>query len=270
LDRLHPRVLRCERVSIWPWWTRDHPGDPFWRWYLHDRAGAAITVRDRRFAIPAGRPVLVPPWTPFICSPAPAVVQTYVHFLLEGLPRSVTMACFPEPAMPAPDGALRALLAGIAAQGERDPLAAQCRLAAAVLCTVGILVGQVPPGRAGQIRSALDPSPPVTAALAFLRENRTRTCSAAEVAAAAGVGLPRLRQLIREHTGQTLRQAAGEDRLQAALERLLGSDQRIDDIAREFGFGTRFYFTRRFTRRFGMGPGAYRRRILTDFSVMGE
>ena len=49
-------------------------------------------------------------------------------------------------------------------------------------------------------------------------------------------------------------------RLSLAANRLRTGDRTIAQIAQELGYGSEVAFSRAFKRRFGLAPGAYRRR----------
>jgi AraC-like DNA-binding protein len=58
---------------------------------------------------------------------------------------------------------------------------------------------------------------------------------------------------------QTPAQYIVERRVKTAAQHLLFSDNSIERIATESGFGNRFYFTRVFSRHVGTSPVAYRK-----------
>ncbi len=63
----------------------------------------------------------------------------------------------------------------------------------------------------------------------------------------------------RECVGQTPQQYVLERWLVAAAQRLVFTDDGIERIAAETGFGNRFYVSRVFARHFGLPPATYRK-----------
>ncbi|GFE64936.1 helix-turn-helix domain-containing protein [Litoreibacter roseus] len=84
---------------------------------------------------------------------------------------------------------------------------------------------------------------------------------AAQLAAHFGVSVRRVHQLF-EPTGHTVSEFINDTRLSRAAELLVDPDavhRSISDVAWKVGYGDPSYFTRRFRRRFGCSPRAYRR-----------
>jgi len=79
------------------------------------------------------------------------------------------------------------------------------------------------------------------------------------LAARAGVTRTSLCRAFKRETGKTISRYLLERRLQAALVRLRGSDDKILAVALDCGFRDLAYFNRAFKRIIGMTPTAYRR-----------
>lgn len=88
----------------------------------------------------------------------------------------------------------------------------------------------------------------------FLDDLRVR-----DLASEAGVHPSYLSSRFKEHYGETLGGYVRSLRLEWAAERLTSSDDPIGRIALQAGFADQSHFGRRFKRRTGMTPGAYRR-----------
>ncbi|GAA5026415.1 helix-turn-helix transcriptional regulator [Actinopolymorpha pittospori] len=98
-----------------------------------------------------------------------------------------------------------------------------------------------------------------TAVLAALREGACRPLSVHEHAHRLGLSLASLRRAVRRGGGCSPKEYVLRIRLNRAKELLAESDLTIAEIARRVGHDDAAYFTRMFSRRAGMPPGAFRR-----------
>jgi len=85
-----------------------------------------------------------------------------------------------------------------------------------------------------------------------------------DLAARAGVTRTSLCRAFKRETGKTIWAYLVERRIQDALVRLRGSDDKVLAVAMESGFGDLAYFNRAFKRVIGMTPTAYRRSMRRD------
>lgn len=95
-------------------------------------------------------------------------------------------------------------------------------------------------------------------ALRFIRDNLAGAITLADAAAAAFLSPNYLAHLLKKETGKTFTDLVTDRRLEFAQELLTHSGQRISSIAHASGFVDEAYFSRRFRRRFGQTPRAFR------------
>ncbi len=110
---------------------------------------------------------------------------------------------------------------------------------------------------AGPARSALEG---VAAVRQRLRGVLAQPHRLDELAAEAGLSVPRFAQLFRRLTGCSAIDYLQRLRVQRACQRLATSDAPVATIATEVGYEDAFYFTRCFRRVMGYSPRAYRER----------
>lgn len=96
----------------------------------------------------------------------------------------------------------------------------------------------------------------------FVAENAAEGIAADDVAREAGLHPNYAMTLFRRGTGQTITQAIVRQRLDTAQSLLIATDKAVGQVAFEAGFGSLSRFYEAFGRRFGMRPGAFRRRSL--------
>ncbi len=107
----------------------------------------------------------------------------------------------------------------------------------------------------GVVRSTLDR---VETIRVRLRQEFARAYRLDELAAAAGLSVPRFAQLFRQLTGCSAIEYLQRQRMQRACQRLAASETPVAEIAAEVGYADAFYFTRCFTRTMGYSPRRYR------------
>ncbi|PLT48326.1 transcriptional regulator (AraC/XylS family) [Paenibacillus pasadenensis] len=94
----------------------------------------------------------------------------------------------------------------------------------------------------------------------FVEAHATRAFTLDEAAAHVGISKTRAVHLFKQETGGSIMQYAQQVRLALALRLMAGSQLTLEQIADEAGFGSYTYFHRVFREKYGVPPGAYRRR----------
>lgn len=95
-------------------------------------------------------------------------------------------------------------------------------------------------------------------ALRFLEENHRREIRLAELAAVCGRSVSATVRMFRSALGVSPMEYLLEMRLEKAAEKLSLSDDKIGEVAMETGFSDANYFSKMFSRRYGMPPREYR------------
>lgn len=104
-------------------------------------------------------------------------------------------------------------------------------------------------------------------ALNFARHNLGKNVALADLAANTGQSLFHAHRTLRVALGETPKQFTLRLRIDHAAAALVSSRASILDIALECGFESHEAFCRAFRRRFGLSPGAYRKRGLIGPSI---
>lgn len=108
--------------------------------------------------------------------------------------------------------------------------------------------------------SARTLSPEIRAVLEHLSANLARPHSIAELARVAKLSPSRFAHRFKTETGDAVIACLLKLRLRQAARLLAFSGLRVQEVAQEVGFESPYYFSRQFTRHFGMSPRAFRRR----------
>jgi AraC-like DNA-binding protein len=259
-DRLLVEVDLLGAVDLGPFWTYPDLCSPGWRLYLNREPGAAIVLGRRTVPLPAGHPVLIPPWLHFASRPGPRPVRhRYVHFTAPGLPGDLVRRLFPAPIDLHPAPEVAALLERLDVPAGTAPTAGRLLAAkAAAFAGLARAMDGLGPAAAALVLERIGAVTPVQALAAAIDADPGADWSAARIAAALGCGRDHAARRFRREFGATPRRHLAERRLAAAARLLATGSDGIDAIATACGFATRFSFTRAFVRRFGRGPAAYR------------
>jgi len=94
-----------------------------------------------------------------------------------------------------------------------------------------------------------------------LRQNPANPPSTAVLAIAAGFKPDTFARLFKRHTGVSVHGYVLELRLQRAQELLVENRLSVNQVAEAIGFTDQFYFSRLFSRRFGVPPSRLRKRF---------
>ncbi len=112
---------------------------------------------------------------------------------------------------------------------------------------------------------ALDPRGPgaridarVRAAMAFMAEEIGRPLRLGEIARASGLSVSRLAHLFSDQVGTPIQDWLETQRIERACQRLALTTEPVSAIGASLGFPNAFYFSRRFAKRTGLSPRAYR------------
>lgn len=97
-------------------------------------------------------------------------------------------------------------------------------------------------------------------AVALLQTNLGQARSIPEVARAVGMTHETFRKAFRDRFGRSPRAHQDRVRLDAAKERLLEGQMRVQEIAQTLGFANPYVFSRRFREEMGLSPREYRKR----------
>lgn len=97
-------------------------------------------------------------------------------------------------------------------------------------------------------------------ALRFIRDRFEEPLTVEQVAREVGVSLRRLQDSFRKHLGFTMAHEIARVRVEHARTLLADPQLKLDAVALESGFSSRFHFIRAFQRIMGETPTAYRKR----------
>lgn len=110
---------------------------------------------------------------------------------------------------------------------------------------------------------------PATRAAEFIENNYADQITIDDISAHAGVSRSWLYRCFMDRFGCSPASYLRSRRLNCARQLLERTGLHIAEIARSAGYPDALYFTKVFTRQFGMSPSAYRGKIQLEFSAQG-
>jgi AraC-like DNA-binding protein len=232
-------------------WNHQGVDSPFWRFYYNPKPGCHLLFQGEKIMLEPNRAVLIPADTVFDCCGPVNACHFWLHFTTARPGVSIPAA----PIVISTDDSLRAMLTKLIATHREPPTDLRDHrlhhLSAALLHTVfATLETESPPAmpeRIVEVLALIARAPHSKLTNPFLAER-------------AGMSVERFIRSFREHTGQTPAAYVLSTRIRFSGEALALTDKTIDQIAVEFGFPNRHYFSRMFARQLGCGPSEFRQR----------
>lgn len=259
---LHLRLFEAACIPISREWNAQNVQSSFWRFYRNRQGGASLELDDEVYPLDSGRLYFVPAGVHFHCRNAGPTEHFYVHFDVIGLPSIAVRELFGGPVRLPPSPSLERAVDRLSLEitGRRVPgAAARCRLQATLYEAFAVYFDALPSVQMERSLERAARLEPVRPALEHIETHLARTISNAELAALCCLSEDYFIRRFRECVGQSPAQYVQERRVTRAAQRLLFTSDTIERIAEETGFGSRFYFTRVFTRQTGVSPAAYRK-----------
>lgn len=125
--------------------------------------------------------------------------------------------------------------------------------------------------RGGQLLAGRQPTPDrkFERVVRLINENISHPWTVADLAQSVGMSRSTFAAGFSRFAGQSPIDHLMEQRLQRAAQLLANPSRSIADVSNSVGYQSAPAFTRRFTRRFGMSPGAFQRASCADAAMAG-
>ncbi|MBL4701210.1 MAG: helix-turn-helix transcriptional regulator [Phycisphaeraceae bacterium] len=262
-DRLSIRTLCVALTTIDPSWKADHTTDSFWRLYINNRSGAMIRSDHGDHELIPGQVHLIPGWVTYSCLNKQNIGHFYIHFDVVGIPPALIRQVFDRPFMlnadPIRDKAFMALCDQIE-DGDTSSAAVLCRCKSLLYWAFTDLLMQLPKSKTQLCDQAMAAQQAVQPAVQYIDEHYHTNTTNTQLASLCHMSEDYFIRRFRECVGQTPAQYVQERRISEAAKQLIYTQNAIDQIAHDTGFGNRFYFSRVFNKHYDMGPATYRKR----------
>jgi len=261
IDRIHVRLLTVSKTHIGPHWCLRDIRNSHWRLYINFRDGAQVLVGETWHDLVPERIYFVPAWLTFSSQCVGSVEHFFMHFDVLGIPGTLIRDVFDQLFYLDSDSALLALgrdLASRVDQNVHTRLESQLQAKGFLYQALSQLVAQLPAERQDHLMGYDRAIAPVLPALRFLDQNFRRPLRNDDLARLCHLSVDHFIRRFRDCVGQTPNQYVLERRIHGAAQQLLFSEDSIEKVADDNGFGNRHYFSRMFGRLMGMPPAAYR------------
>jgi AraC-like DNA-binding protein len=262
LDHVHIRLLTYNSVRLDPpYWRFPAIQSSFWRFYSNDRDGAWIEHNGQRSSLEQGRLYFIPAGVRFSTDLHQSVGHLYIHFDLLGLPYQVQQESFATPvclpSQPIQEHTTRLLRVEL--EQQTSDLLLQFRIKAILYEALLLCLQSLSAEQIQRCLSLSEAAEPIVPALQYIEANLGAQLSNGELASRCHMNTDYFIRRFRQSMGRTPGHYIQEQRVKGAEQQLLMTHQSIEQIAANNGFGSRFYFTRVFTRHTGVSPAAYRK-----------
>lgn len=263
MDNLHLRLFQSAFCTFdaGEWRARDVQSS-FWRFYMNFRDGAALELENSVMPLRAGQLYFVPAGVYFHCRSEARFEHFYVHFDVIGLPGLALRELFAAPIELPADKSLQSRTRRIARELSREaPLdvGRHCFLKALIYSALALYLQSLSAESLNRVQQLSAVHAPVAPALRYIEDNLAAKFTNADLARLCHLSEDHFIRRFRECIGQSPVPYVQERRITLASQRLLFTEQSIEQIACESGFGNRFYFSRIFARHTGVSPAAYRK-----------
>jgi len=261
-DNFHIRLLDMDLMTITEFWDAKGVRSSYWRLYINTREGPGIRLAQGFYPLAAHRVHFIPAWVHFSCFNDRAVEHFYIHFDVIGLPGPLVREVFDRPFTlkdnPAIEGQAQQVKAEIRKRGT-DDLYTLCNAKSLAYLAFSELLLQLPAPDAQHCQRLMLHPNPVAPAVRFIEGHLAEPVSNDILAEQCGLSADHFIRVFHHSVGQTPARYVLERRIATAAQRLVFSDESIEQIAQATGFPNRFSFSRAFSRQMGVGPAGYRR-----------
>ena len=126
-------------------------------------------------------------------------------------------------------------------------------------CLLMLILNEVKQARNAVLEAPADGDTRVAKALEFIQKNSLKAISLKDVANHLHLSPAYLATTVKKNTGYAIGEWINRSRLTHACSRLLHTDEKIDVIANQVGWGDVTHFIRMFKKAYGQTPAAWRR-----------
>lgn len=262
LDDLEVHVLYVRRDQLAAEeWRHEKMTNGHWRLYHDSADGACLTVGEAEYPLRSGAVYVIPPGLRMSSRNRAPFSQVFIHFDVATEAPFVLTELFPSPTeAPGIVGLPQVMVElgrRVTSSGFPD-LAVECLAKSAVYQALAQCLNDLPADRIERCWMRIAALRPVMPALQSLQQNIGAPTTNAQLAALCHMSEDYFIRRFRETAGVSPAQYILKRRIALAAQRLLFTDESIDEIAQNTGFTDRFYFSRVFARETGVPPAKYR------------
>lgn len=264
-DHVHLRLFGAARVRLLAGdWRAEDLIDRFWRFYLNEDEGAWLEFDGERLPLQPKTGYFIPARVPFTGRNGAPVTHFYAHFDVLGLTEGLRRELFAAPVTVPPSPMLKSLAARTVGHFDSPAISGaldfprQIQLKSLIYTALASYLSALPEATLQRARRQQQVYAPLEPALSYIEEQITRPLAIPELAALCHLSEDYFIRRFRQSMGQSPGAYIQERRVTLAAQRLLFSEESIEAIALQCGFGNRFYFSRVFKSHTGISPAAYR------------
>jgi len=257
LNQAHIRILHCDITTVADKWQGLDIYSSFWRVYINKCDGASVELPGRGIIPLKGETMyLIPAWVRFITHTSRPVEHYYIHFDLGGLNEHVMKEVFNT--VIACRGKVRFEELMRIEQEARTPLSVTCKIQAMIFAKLSEVFDALPMESIQLLDKATNMQNRFSEVLNYIDNHLAEDLDNRILARVMHMGLSHFVRTFKSAVGRSPADYVLHQRISKAVQDMLFTSAKIDEIAEQSGFKNRFHFSRCFKRIMGQSPGAYR------------
>lgn len=257
------RVFAVGRATLGEWWKFHYSRVGHWRFYFHTGDGAGIELATDSFPLVSNRLYFIPAAVHAFsthCTDTMHVEQFFVHFDVVGLPEVALNTLFAQPiCLPESFELLNRVRDTIRdIEANEAVFILQNRIKAILYEGLALYLKTLSPSQVELCTQATLRLAPVLPALRYIEEHYASPIRNGILAQECSLSEDHFIRRFRLCTDQSPGQYTMQFRLRKVAQKLLFTQQGIEQIALETGFCHRSHLTKAFRNHFGVSPHSYR------------
>jgi len=274
LDNLHIRLFQTDWVTISPtWWNVKKLQRNYWRYYFNPIEGAVLEVEDlnhtgvfEKYPLKARQPYFIPAGVHFNSTIQVDIPHFFIHFDVIGIPSPAMRTLFNAPiCLPRSERLVQTtweVAQAVHTNKQLDKeldLYMQCQIKVVIYEGLALYLHSLP---AEQLEHPLQLAialKPVLPAIQYIDSNLEKPLLNRDLAQLCQMNEDYFIRRFKECVGQSPGSYIRDQRVKHAAQGLLFTENSLEQIATNSGFGSRFYFAKVFKEATGYSPAAYRK-----------
>jgi len=244
-------ILHARYVELGSWWQADNICSPYTRIYMVTEGNGFLAWRDQKILMEPGYIYIIPAGLRFSFGCPDKLYKTFFHIsiptpdgydLLEQLNQCIVLHASERV------GKITAALA-------ENSVKSMLEIKAYLYSLISQSLSESPPL---QIRKYSDYT---TKIIQYVNQVQSASLTVEAIAKELFTSSSKLRNTFRHETGMTIGSYIHDRSLYYAELQVRCSTKSIKEISESLGYCDQFYFSRCFTRKFGLSPAKYRERL---------
>ncbi|MBN1436321.1 MAG: helix-turn-helix transcriptional regulator [Sedimentisphaerales bacterium] len=259
-QQIHIRLLCVDVTTIDHKWNTPDTYSSYWRLYLSGSDGSAVGCNGLKHVLKRGEFWFVPAWIHFSCINESPVKHFYIHFDIVGLSGPAVRRVFNAPVRVAQNVDFDKCVAQITPKTPNHT-SQLCRANAIVMQQFSALLDSLSTADTAYLSRSTVAQSRFSHLFRYIDDHLNMPLENELLADLCHQSTSHFIRSFSREMHQSPAKYVQERRVASAAQRLVFSDDSIDQIAAQTGFSNRFHFSRVFARYMTVPPATYRKTI---------